>query len=139
MDETTTVGHLKALVGQFVRQRDWEQFHTPKNLSMSIAVEGAELMELFQWHDAASSAGVLRRPRTRRAAQEELADVLIYCLAFANRAGFDLTGAIRAKLSKNRRRYPARQFRGRFGADDPRPKAGRPKRPGRRSASPTAT
>jgi NTP pyrophosphatase (non-canonical NTP hydrolase) len=132
MDKTTTVGDLKALVGRFVRQRDWEQFHTPKNLSMGIAVEAAELMEVFQWHDAASSAELLRRQRTRRAAQEELADVMIYCLAFANRAGLDLAGAIRSKLSKNRRRYPARQFRGRFGSNDPRPRAGPPRRPGRR-------
>jgi NTP pyrophosphatase (non-canonical NTP hydrolase) len=132
MDETTTVGELKALVGRFVRQREWEQFHTPKNLSMGIAVEAAELMELFQWHDARSGAALLRRPRSRRAAQEELADVLIYCLAFANRAGIDLAGAVRAKLARNRRRYPARRFRGRFGPDDPGPRAAPRRRRARR-------
>ena len=114
MDERTTVHDLKTLVGQFVRQRDWEQFHTPKNLSMGIAVEAAELMEVFQWYDAGSSAELMRNARARRAATEELADVLIYCLAFANRAGIDVVRAVRSKLSKNRRRYPAHRFRGRF-------------------------
>jgi NTP pyrophosphatase (non-canonical NTP hydrolase) len=132
MDKTTTVGDLKAMVGRFVRQRDWDQFHTPKNLAMGIAVEAAELMEIFQWQDARASAGLLRRPRSRRAAQEELADVLIYCLAFANRADLDVTRAIRAKLARNRRRYPARVFRGRFGPGDDRPTAGPPRRRGRR-------
>lgn len=114
MDEQTTVGELRTLVGRFVHQRDWEQFHTPKNLSMGIAVEAAELMEIFQWHDAAASAALLRTPRVRRAVQEELADVVIYCLALANRAGLDLTRAVRAKLARNRRRYPVQKFRGRF-------------------------
>ena len=135
MDETTTMGDLKAMVARFVRQRDWEQFHTPKNLSMGIAVEAAELMEVFQWHDAAASAALMRDARARRAAQEELADVMIYCLAFANRSGIDLVGAVRSKLAKNRRKYPARRFRGRFGAEAT---AAPPRRRGRRSTSPRA-
>src|SRR3990170_2035711 len=81
MEERMTVRELQALVATFVRQRDWEQFHTPKNLSMGIAVEAAELMEVFQWHDAASSTALLRSVRARHAAQDELADVMIYCLA----------------------------------------------------------
>jgi NTP pyrophosphatase (non-canonical NTP hydrolase) len=120
MDRATTVYDLREMVRRFVRQRDWEQFHTPKNLSMGIAIEAAELMEIFQWQDAGASAGLLRRPRSRRAAQEELADVLIYCLAFANSAGIDLARAIRSKLARNRQRYPARRFRGRFSDGEPR-------------------
>ncbi|HET6946793.1 MAG TPA: nucleotide pyrophosphohydrolase [bacterium] len=114
MDERTTVRELRRMVERFVRERDWEQFHTPKNLSMGMAVEAAELMELFQWHDAEGSAALMTRARARRAAQEELADVMIYCLAFANRTGIDVAGAIRSKLAKNRRKYPVRRFRGRF-------------------------
>lgn len=113
-DGRTSVGVLKELVARFVRQRDWEQFHTPKNLSMGMAVEAAELMELFQWYDAEGSVALMRRSGARRAAQEELADVMIYCLAFANRTGIDVAGAIRSKLARNRRKYPARAFRGRF-------------------------
>lgn len=113
-DERTTVRALRLMVERFVRERDWEQFHTPKNLSMGMAVEAAELMELFQWHDAEGSITLLRRSRAKRAAAEELADVLIYCLAFANRTGIDLAGAVRSKLARNRRKYPVRTFRGRF-------------------------
>ncbi len=114
MDDKTTLGELKTLVARFVRERDWEQFHTPKNLSMGLAVEAAELMELFQWHDAAASTALMAQPRARRAAGEELADVLIYGLAFANRTGIDVAGAIRSKLRRNQRKYPVRKFRGRF-------------------------
>jgi len=114
VDDRTTVRELKALVARFVRARNWEQFHTPKNLSMGMAVEAAELMELFQWHDAEGSVALMTRPRARRAAAEELADVLIYCLAFANRTGLDVADAVRAKLTRNRRKYPVRKFRGRF-------------------------
>jgi NTP pyrophosphatase (non-canonical NTP hydrolase) len=118
MDATTTLSELKALVARFVRQRDWEQFHTPKNLSVGIAVEAAELMEVFQWHDAAASVALLRTARARRAAAEELADVLIYCLAFANRADIDVARAVRSKLARNRRKYPAHRFRGRFSDEE---------------------
>ena len=114
MDERTTLYELRRMVERFVRERDWEQFHTPKNLSMGMAVEAAELMELFQWHDAEGSAALMTRPRPRQAAQEELADVMIYCLAFANRTGIDVAAAIRSKLAKNGRKYPVRRFRGRF-------------------------
>jgi len=104
---------LQAMVERFVRARAWEPFHTPKNLSMGVAVEAAELMELFQWSDAPGSVALMRRRRVRRAAMEEVADVMIYCLAFANRTGIDVAAAIRAKLGKNRRKYPARTARGR--------------------------
>lgn len=114
MDQTTTVADLKRMVERFVRERDWEQFHTPKNLSMGMAVEAAELMELFQWHDAEGSVALMRRARARREAGAEMADVLIYCLAFANRTGLDIADAVRAKLTRNRRKYPVRRYRGRF-------------------------
>ena len=68
MDRATTVAQLKRLVERFVRERDWEQFHTPKNLSMGLAVEAAELMELFQWYDAEGSVALMRWANARRAA-----------------------------------------------------------------------
>ncbi|MGH2398355.1 MAG: nucleotide pyrophosphohydrolase [bacterium] len=111
---------LKVMVERFVRERDWHQFHTPKNLSMGMAVEAAELMELFQWRDAEGCAALMRQARARRAAADEVADIMIYCLAFANRTGIDVAGAIGAKLAKNRRKYPIRTYRGRFGPDAPK-------------------
>lgn len=114
MDQTTAVGKLKQLVEEFVAARDWQQFHTPKNLSMGLAVEAAELMDLFKWHSGPDSLRLLRQKTIRRDVREELADVVIYCLAFANRAGIDISQAVRYKIAKNRRKYPIRSYRSRF-------------------------
>ncbi len=81
---------------------------------MGVAVEAAELMELFQWHTGEESIKLMRRHRVRSAAADELADIMIYCLAFANRTGIDLARAVRAKIAKNRRKYPQSKFKGRF-------------------------
>jgi dCTP diphosphatase len=113
-DKTTTVTELKTMVERFVRQRDWEQFHTPKNLSMGLAIEAAELMELFQWYSGPDSIHVARQRRVKQAAADELADCVIYCLSFATSTGIDVAVAIRRKLRKNRKKYPARKYRGRF-------------------------
>jgi dCTP diphosphatase len=114
MDDTTTIGELRTLVEEFVREREWEKFHRPKSLAMSIAIEAAELMELFQWPSDANAERLIKESRMRRAVTDELADVVIYCLAFANRTGIDLSSAVVRKLVKNRRKYPARRYRGRY-------------------------
>jgi dCTP diphosphatase len=113
-DTTTTVAELRSLIGDFVRERNWEQFHTPKNLAMSISIEAAELMELFQWTDAAESARRIADEPARTRLAEELADVLCYALSLANATGLDLSEAIRAKVQKNAMKYPASEFHGRF-------------------------
>jgi NTP pyrophosphatase (non-canonical NTP hydrolase) len=112
-DATTTVGEIRARVTAFVRERDWEQFHSPKNLSMALAAEAAELMEHFLWADARTSLEVVRGGRKRSAIEEELADVVIYALEFANIGGIDLAAAIEAKLAKNAQKYPIAKARGR--------------------------
>ncbi len=112
MDYSTTISELKNLVEQFAKERDWEQFHSPKNLSMAIAVEAAELMDLFKWHTPEDS--IKKMSEEPSAAVEEIADVIIYCLAFANRNNIDISGAIQNKLRKNNQKYPADQFRGRY-------------------------
>jgi NTP pyrophosphatase (non-canonical NTP hydrolase) len=99
-DERTTVGELKSKVEAFVAARQWERFHTGKNLAMSIAIEAAELMEHFQWSPE------LPDQLNRAEAAEELADVVIYALALANRLELDVAAAVTAKLNKNETRFP---------------------------------
>jgi NTP pyrophosphatase (non-canonical NTP hydrolase) len=120
-DSDTSVARLRELVEDFVARRDWHRFHTPKNLAMSLAIEAAELMEHFQWLTAEQSRAVTAQPEKLAEVAEELADVLCYALAMTNELGIDLSSAIRAKLVKNEQKYPAEQYRGRFGPDDPNP------------------
>lgn len=117
-DSQTTLSELRRLVNDFVDRRDWHQFHSPKNLSMSLAIEAAELMEHFQWLTAEQSRTVADSPQRLEAVADELADVLCYALAMANETGIDLSTAVRQKLAKNEQKYPADQYRGRFGPDD---------------------
>ncbi|HYO24118.1 MAG TPA: nucleotide pyrophosphohydrolase [Lacipirellulaceae bacterium] len=118
-DSTTTIAELRELVRVFVEERDWRQFHAPKNLAMSISIEAAELMEHFQWISVEDSRELALDPAKRAAAGEELADVIAYGFALANELGLDLADAIRDKMAKNIRKYPASEFRGRWGRDDP--------------------
>jgi NTP pyrophosphatase (non-canonical NTP hydrolase) len=117
-DSQTTLGELKRLVANFVERRDWHRFHSPKNLSMSMAIEAAELMEHFQWLSAEQSRDVIRHPPRLAAVTEELADVLCYVLAMANELGLDLSTAVRQKMARNEQKYPVEQYRGRFGPED---------------------
>jgi dCTP diphosphatase len=117
-DNVTTLAELRRLVADFVDRRDWQQFHSPKNLSMSLAIEAAELMEHFQWISAEESRRTAQRPEKLTAVGEELADVLAYALAMANQLGVDLSEAVVAKLAKNERKYPAEEYRGRYGPED---------------------
>ena len=112
-DGKTTVAELRARVLAFVRERDWEQFHSPKNLSMALAAESGELMEHFLWAESRASLDVVRDPKKRRAIEDEVADVVIYALEFANVCGIDLAAAIEAKLAKNAAKYPVEKARGR--------------------------
>ena len=112
-DGDTTIADLRRLVADFVAEREWQQFHTPKNLSMALAGEAAELMEHFQWLERDEIAGRLADPAFRQAVAEEVADVCAYLLSFANATGIDLSTALRDKMQKNAARYPAPEYRGR--------------------------
>jgi len=116
-DETTTVAELRAVMAAFVAERAWEKFHQPKNLAMSLAIEAAELMEEFQWLDVAESAQVAADPAKREAISDEMADVLAYLFSLANRLEIDLATAFLRKTEKTRRKYPAAEYRGRWGKD----------------------
>lgn len=105
-DSQTTVAELRAVMRQFVDERNWNHFHTPKNLAMSLAIEAGELMEHFQWLTPEASKQLADDPAKRAAAGEELADVLCYLLALANQLGLDVSQTMRAKMVKNRLKYP---------------------------------
>jgi NTP pyrophosphatase (non-canonical NTP hydrolase) len=112
-DTTTTLAELKSRIAAFARERDWEQFHAPKNLSMAVAAEAAELMEHFLWSTPEQSQAIVRDPVKRGKIEEEIADVVIYALEFANVTGIDLAAAIEAKMAANARKYPVEKARGR--------------------------
>jgi NTP pyrophosphatase (non-canonical NTP hydrolase) len=94
----------------FARERDWEQFHSPKNLSMALAGEAGELLEHFQWLSEAQSAAL--PPDKREAVAMELADLLIYLVRLAERLDIDLLDAAQRKIAVNRERYPVERVRG---------------------------
>jgi dCTP diphosphatase len=112
-DATTTVADLRQAVEAFVEERDWRPFHNAKDLAVSIAIEAAELLEEFQWHDAAQVAEASADPEARERVRQELADVLIYCLSLSNALEIDVSDAIRDKLALSGRKYPAEAYRGR--------------------------
>lgn len=113
MDEITTIEELKTTVEDFVEERDWAQFHSPKNLSMALAIEASELMELFKWKTVEEAKEEMK-DQLLDDATDELADIIIYSLAFANRNGIDVAQAVTTKMKKNRLKYPADKFKGRF-------------------------
>jgi len=112
-DSTTTLKDLKAKMAAFVKERDWEQFHSPKNLSMSIAIEAAELMEKFQWcADTQASKEALANDFQE--VKHELADVMCYLLSFCNQCDIDISDAVSEKLKLNAIKYPACQVQGSY-------------------------
>lgn len=112
-DSATTLAELKTHVLAFVRERDWEQFHSPKNLSMALAAESGELMEHFLWASGEQSNAIARDPAKRAKIADELADVVIYALEFANMTGIDVAAAIETKMAANAKKYPVEKARGR--------------------------
>ena len=105
-DRTTTVADLVEAVRAFVAERHWERYHTPKNLAMSIAIEAAELMEHFQWLSLDEAVRAAQDPAVRPEIEDELADVLIYCLSLAATMGVDVSTIVQRKLAYNAVRFP---------------------------------
>ena len=101
---------LRDKLRAFARERDWDQFHSPKNLSMALMVEVAELMEHFQWLNEQQSANL--SPDIKDAVAEELADILLYLVRLADKLEVDLPEAALHKMEKNAAKYPAEKVRG---------------------------
>ena len=105
-----TLIHLRESLREFARERDWEQFHSPKNLAIALSVEAAELLEHFQWMPDAESDAL--PPERRAGIEEELADVLLYLIRLADKLDIDLKRAAESKLATNARKYPVDRARG---------------------------
>ena len=105
-DQEMTVGALREAVRKFVSARNWEGYHNPKNLAMSIAIEAAEIMEHFQWGTIDEGRALMKDDEKNAEVADELADVMIYCLSFANVTGIDVSEAITKKLARNETRFP---------------------------------
>ena len=112
-DSTTTLAELKTRIQAFVHERDWEQFHAPKNLSMALSAEAAELMEHFLWTEPEASKQRAQDPARRQAIEDEVADIVVYALEFANVTGIDVAAAIERKMIANAKKYPVEKARGR--------------------------
>ena len=107
---TDPIERLQAAQRQFAADRDWDQFHSPKNLATALSVEAAELLEVFQWLTEEQSASLT--PKQESAVKDELADVFLYLLRIADRLGIDLVAATDAKLARNAEKYPVNRARG---------------------------
>ena len=105
-----TLESLRHRLAQFAADRDWDQFHSPKNLSMALIAEAAELVEHFQWLSEEQSKEL--PPGRHREVAMELADILIYLIRIADKLGVDLIAAADAKIAVNEQRYPAEKVRG---------------------------
>ncbi|MGK5022915.1 nucleotide pyrophosphohydrolase [Janthinobacterium lividum] len=101
---------IRARLRAFAEERDWDQFHTPKNLAMALSVEVAELMEHYQWLPTGAHAELDEAKRL--GIRHELADVLMYLVRLADKSGVDLHAAVLEKMALNAQKYPAQQVRG---------------------------
>lgn len=114
-DLKTTIQELKNIVRKFRDDRDWEQFHDPKNLAEAISIEAGELQELFLWKDKGKIIRELEKDEEfKENVGEELADVIIFCLHFANVTDLDLSSIIKDKVSKTNDKYPAEKTKGTY-------------------------
>jgi dCTP diphosphatase len=109
--DTRALADLRDTLRQFAAERDWDQFHSPKNLAAALSVEAAELLERFQWVTEAESRALPAAEIAR--VREEMADVLLYLIRLADKLDVDLLAAARDKIAVNAQKYPADKARGR--------------------------
>lgn len=111
-DKDTDIEFLKEKISDFIKERDWEQFHNPKDLAMSISIEASELMELFQWKSTEEIEALMADPKALQEMKDELADIVIYALSLSNRLDIDVSEAILSKLQQNAKKYPIEKAKG---------------------------
>lgn len=110
-DAETTIGQMREKVDAFIKERDWEQFHHPRDLAISLSLEAAELLEHFQWEPQRPLEAVRKDGKLVRQLSEELSDILHYILNFANVLDIDLAAEFEKKMAKNAEKYPADMVR----------------------------
>lgn len=106
------IGHITSLQEEFISDRDWDQFHSIKNLSIALSVEASELAEIFQWMKEEDSNTVKIDPNLKAKVSDEIADIFLYLLRITTKAEIDLESAIISKLKKNADKYPIDKSRG---------------------------
>lgn len=111
-DSTATVAELKELVKRFCEEREWDQYHDPKELSIGISTEAAELLDIFRFKTKKQMDAMMKDEQKRAMIGEELADVLYFTLRFGQMNGFDLSDELVRKIVKNEEKYPVGKARG---------------------------
>ena len=99
-------------VSKFIEDRDWDQFHSIKNLSMALSVETSELVEIFQWLKESESNEVAENPKLKAKVEEEISDIFIYLTRIAIKSGIDIEQAVLSKIKKNSEKYPVEKAKG---------------------------
>ena len=110
MTDSKTLNTLTQQLRDYADARDWQQFHSPKNLAMALSVEAAELVEIFQWLTEEESGNLTSTQRQQT--EHELADIFLYLLRMADRVDVDIVDAAKKKILINEKRYPAEKVRG---------------------------
>jgi dCTP diphosphatase len=111
-DESATIAQLKSAVERFIKEREWESFHHPKDLAISLSLEAAELLEHFQWDEPRPVEALRKDGELCRQVADELADILHYVLNFSSVLQIDLAKALQQKMEQNAQKYPVEASRG---------------------------
>ncbi len=111
-DQITTLDELKRKVQQFCEERDWDQFHNPKDLAIGVSTEANELLDIFRFKTEQQTRDILLNPNKRKHVEEELADTLFFILRFAQMNDIDLNDILENKLKKNNEKYPVEKSKG---------------------------
>lgn len=112
MDNKSNINELKELVKKFCDNRDWEQFHNPKDLAIGISTEANELLSLFRFKNQEEMKEILDNPNKREDVEDETADVFFFLLRFAQMNNIDLSEALEKKVEKNNKKYNVEKFKG---------------------------
>ena len=112
LDSDTTIGELKEVVKKYCEDRDWDQYHSPKELAIGVATEAAELLEPFRFKSEKEMEAMLKDPNTREEIGEEMADTVYFVLRLAQKYDIDLSSAFERKMEKNIKKYPIEKAKG---------------------------